>query len=132
MAKWLQKRLKQLKLTHAEFVKRLAEQGIERSRVTVTNWVNGETVNLLANPHDAKRLAMALEWSLMDLFLAAGYEISEPAVSIPSEFVKHIKFYHKLSKQQKERYLESISFVTKTLRSVINLDDDFDDSEDED
>lgn len=124
MAKWLQKRLKHLKLTHAEFGKRLAEQGIERSRVTITNWVNGDNVNLLANPQDAKRLATALEWSVAELLIAAGYEIGESHISVPPELIPHIKFYKKLLKWQKERYLESISFVAKMFRGAMNMDDD--------
>jgi hypothetical protein len=117
MAHWLQSRLKKLGLTHDQFVKRLAQQGIKRTRVTVTNWVNGTPITLLMNPADTKRLALALDWSVDDLLMEAGYEIGEKGITVPPELVTHIRLYKKLVKPHSLRYIESITLLGKALRS---------------
>jgi hypothetical protein len=116
MEHWLQSRLNELEMTHEQFVKRLAEHQIFRSRVTITNWVNGTPISLFTSPEDSKRLADALEWSVDEMLLAAGFDIRPSAISIPMELLPHVRFYKRLRKQQQSRYLESIRFVSNMFR----------------
>jgi hypothetical protein len=118
MEHWLQTRLNELGLTHEQFVKRLAEYKIKRSRVTVTNWVNGTPISLFANPEEAKRLANALEWSVDVMLFEAGYEIGQGTLNVPKELIPHIRLYKRLKQPQKAQYLESIAFVGRMIRRV--------------
>jgi hypothetical protein len=118
MEHWLQSRLNELEMTHEQFVKRLAEHQIFRSRVTITNWVNGTPISLFTSPEDSKRLANALEWSVDEMLLAAGFDIRPSAISIPSELLPYVRFYKRLRKQHQSQYLESIRFVSNMFRKI--------------
>jgi hypothetical protein len=113
---WLQSRLNELEMTHEQFVKRLAEHQIVRSRVTITNWVNGTPISLFTSPEDTKKLADALEWHVDEMLLAAGFDIRPSAISIPMELLPHVRFYKRLRKYQQSRYLEAIRFVSNMFR----------------
>jgi hypothetical protein len=116
MEHWLQSRLNELEMTHEQFVKRLAEHQIVRSRVTITNWVNGTPISLFTSPEDTKRLANALEWSVDEMLLEAGFDIRPSAIAVPKELMPHVRFYKRLRKPHQSRYLESIQFVTNMFR----------------
>lgn len=118
MAKWLKSRLKDLGLTHEQFVERLAVHGIVRTRVTITNWVNGTPITLFMSPHETKCMAEALGWSVDELLSEAGYDIGEKSLSIPPELITHIKLYKKLRRPHSDRYLESVAFVGKVLKQI--------------
>jgi hypothetical protein len=118
MEHWLQIRLTVLGMTHEQFVKRLAEHKIKRSRVTITNWVNGTPISLFTSPDDTKRLANALEWSVDEMLLEAGYEIGSKTLTVPMELIPHIRFYKRLKPTQQSQYLESIDFVASMIRRV--------------
>ena len=120
MVHWLQARLTELDMTHEQFVKRLKEHQIIRSRVTVTNWVNGTPISLFTNPEETKRLADALEWSVDEMLFEAGYEIRQNTISVPKELLPHIRLYKRLKPLQQAQYLDSMDFVGKMIWRVRN------------
>jgi hypothetical protein len=122
MGIWLQKRLNELEMTHDDFVERLAEFGIIRTRVTITNWVNGSPIKPLMNPAETKLLALALYWSVDELLIEAGYDIGTKGLTVPRELFPHVRLFKKLKKPHSDRYLESIDFVGQMLKQIQDND----------
>ena len=120
MEHWLQTRLNELDMTHEQFVQRLAEHEIVRSRVTVTNWVNGTPISLFSSPEETKRLADALEWSVDLMLMEAGYDIRYSAIAVPKELMPHVRFYKRLKPPQQSQYLEAVEFVSNMFRRFRN------------
>src|SRR5690349_20188478 len=120
MEHWLQTRLNELDMTHEQFVQRLADHQIVRSRVTVTNWVNGTPISLFSSPEETKHLADALEWSVDVMLMEAGYDIRYSAISVPRELMPHVRFYKRLKPEQQSQYLEAVAFVSNMFRRFRN------------
>ncbi len=116
---WLQKRLDDLEYTHRDFQHRLTELGIKRVRETITGWTNGKPIALLSNPNDTQKLAKALNWSVLELLVAAGYDIS-----IPREMADFIHEYNIASPPRKIMFMKNISFVSGFLSAL--SDDELD------
>ncbi|MGB7340022.1 MAG: hypothetical protein WBC91_14095 [Phototrophicaceae bacterium] len=104
---WLQNRLDELNYTHKDLQKRLAAKGINRVRETITGWTNGKAVSLLNNPKHAQMLAETLNWSVLEMFVAAGYN-----VSIPRELLMFTNLYRTASEERQKRLWEGLQFVT--------------------
>lgn len=103
---WLQKRLNELKYTHSDLQKALTQEGIERVRATITGWTNDKPVSLLSNPEHTSKLAKVLNWTVMDLLVAAGYDLETPAELIPI-----IMAYQQADEQQRRDILMGLEFI---------------------
>ena len=110
---WLQKRLDDLNYTHQDLQHNLAELGINRVRETITGWTNGKPIALLSNPEDTQKLAQALNWTVMELLIEAGYDIG-----IPREMADFIHDYKISSPPKKFVFMKNISFVSGFLSAI--------------
>ena len=122
---WLQERLNKLNYTHHDLQQELEKRGISRVRATITGWTNEKPVSLLNDPGESKILADVLEWSVLEMLIAAGYDIG-----IPQKLIPFIKKYQKASKKRKSMFLQNLAFITKFLEDY--SDEDLDDPEPED
>lgn len=116
---WVQQRLDELGYTHQDLKSALAELGIVRVRATITGWTNGKPIKLLSNPDDTKKLAEALNWSVLEMLIAAGYE-----VDIPSEILDFIYEYKVANQTRKIIYMKNIAFVSGFMSAL--SDDELD------
>ena len=111
---WLQQRLNELHLTHQDLQKRLARLGIVRVRETITGWAGGNAVSILSDPRKAAKLAQALNWTVSDMMLAAGYDIIE----IPPELEAYITEYRDLTPKQKQVFMETLEFASNFWKRI--------------
>jgi hypothetical protein len=106
---WLKKRLKELGMTHQDLTDTLHHLGIEKSRPTVSNWVNGHPIPLLMSPEETSVLAMALEWSVTEMLISAGYKLQ--VAEVPPEIALYLPQINKLTTQkEKETFRDTIEF----------------------
>ena len=103
---WLQERLNVLEYTHQDLQRALGKKDIHRVRATITGWTNGKPVSLLNNPVEAKILAEVLEWSVLEMLMAADYDID-----IPGELIPFIKTYQKAGKRRRSMLLFMMKFL---------------------
>ena len=103
---WIQARLDSLEYTHKDLQNALEELGVIRVRATITGWTNGKPIKLLSDPEDTKKLAKALNWSVMEMLIAAGYDLE-----IPAELSYFIHEYKIASQKRKMIFLKNMSFV---------------------
>ncbi|MEM9952632.1 MAG: hypothetical protein AAF846_13585 [Chloroflexota bacterium] len=103
---WLKKRLRELGYTHNDLQKALEEKDIKRVRATITGWTNNKPVSLLNNPEHAKKLADVLDWTVLELLVAAGYDID-----IPDELSEIIEVYRRANEQQRQELAMGWKFV---------------------
>lgn len=107
---WLQERLNELNYTHQDLQQKLAEKNIHRVRATITGWTNDKSVSLLNDPAEAKILADVLDWSVLDMLVAADYD-----VAVPKELTVFIEEYRKASGKRRGMFLQNLEFVMKFL-----------------
>lgn len=74
---WLLKRREQLNILQDELLARLQLSGFSFSRSTVSGWENDKHNPPLHDPKFRKALADALEVSIIELLVLAGYEVGE-------------------------------------------------------
>ena len=71
---WLKLRLEELNLTYADLVARL--HPVVRTEDTIKNWVRAGHVRWrLAELDNWQALARALDWTMLDILEARGYEL---------------------------------------------------------
>ncbi len=75
MDNWIVKRRLTIGISQTEFVERLTKQGLAINRATASQWERGRNNPPIDNPDVAKVIANALEWSVLDLLIAVGYDI---------------------------------------------------------
>ncbi len=119
---WLQERLNKLGYTHHDLQQELEKRGIRRVRATITGWTNDNPVSLLNNPVEAKILADVLRWSVLEMLIAAGYDIG-----IPQKLIPFIEAYQSAGKRRRSMFLQNLAFVTEFLKDY--RDEDLDDPE---
>jgi len=117
---WLKKRLKELGMTHQDLTDTLQRLGIEKSRPTVSNWVNGHPIPLLMSPAETSVLAMALQWTVSEMLISAGYIIQ--LAEVPPEIMRYLPQISKLrTPAEKETFCETIEFGLNLIsRGVLN------------
>lgn len=111
---WLQERLNELGYTHHDLQKALEQQGIKRVRATITGWANGKPVSLFNKPQHAKILAEVLDWTVLEMFKKAGYD-----VDVPEELIGIIDDYKSTSSHGKTLYLEHFEFATDFINRMV-------------
>ncbi|MEO1288555.1 MAG: hypothetical protein AAFV93_12370 [Chloroflexota bacterium] len=116
---WLKKRLKELEYTHNDLQKALEEKGIKRVRATITGWTNDKPVSLLNNPEDAKKLADVLDWTVLELLVAAGYDID-----IPAELSEIIEVYRNADAQKQQNLILGWYFFISFYEDNSTQEDD--------
>jgi len=109
---WLQKRLDELGYTHEDLRSLLARHGIDRSRATITGWTNKKPIPLLSNPKEASILAEVLKWSLLELFIAAGYDCG-----LDKGLFKLLLRYDQLTSKQKKLFMRP----TKQYMNMVEI-----------
>lgn len=107
---WLQRRLNKLNYTHQDLQGKLAEKDIHRVRATITGWTNDKPVSLLNDPDEAKILAEVLQWTVLDMLVAAGYDIP-----VPEELIVYIKAYRNAGEKRRGLFLHNLRFVMQFL-----------------
>lgn len=75
-AMWLKKRRVELNLSQDELAKRIQIAGYDIGSSTVSHWENGRYKMPLNEPDAREAIAVALELSVPDMLLMAGYEIA--------------------------------------------------------
>ena len=114
---WIQARLDSLEYTHKDLQNALEELGVIRVRATITGWTNGKPIKLLSDPDDTKKLAKALKWSVIEMLIAAGYDLE-----IPEELGYFIHEYKTADQKRKIIYQKNISFVTSFANELDDED----------
>lgn len=114
---WIQDRLDSLDYTHQDLQNALSELGVVRVRATITGWTNGKPIKLLSDPEGTKKLAKALKWSVIEMLIAAGYDLE-----IPEELGYFIHEYKTADQKRKIIYLKNISFVTSFANELDDED----------
>ena len=74
-SKWIKKRRETLGITQEQFAERLAQGGIEVTKAAISKWEVGRTPLPLQTPENRQAFATALELSIKELLICAGYEI---------------------------------------------------------
>jgi len=129
---WLQKRLKELGYTHEDLRSLLARHGIERSRATITGWTNEKPIPLLSNPEEASILAKVLDWSLLELFIAAEYDLG-----LDKGLFKLLLRYYQLTSDQKKlfmrptkQYMKMVEILSEEeVKNALKNDDELGDED---
>lgn len=73
---------------------------------------------MLCNPHEAQTLADALEFSLLDLFVRAGYNFTLETVDkleVPLSTLERVKKILDLSEDKRRIVLKMIDFLIEEL-----------------
>ncbi|MGJ3240557.1 MAG: hypothetical protein ACFE0Q_17750 [Anaerolineae bacterium] len=103
---WLQQRLKELGYTHQDLQAALEEKGIKRVRATITGWTNDKPISLMNDPEQARILADILDWSMLEMLIAAGYD-----VGVPPELAPFIDTYKEASPKQRNLFIQNLHFI---------------------
>jgi transcriptional regulator with XRE-family HTH domain len=72
---WMKQRREQLGMSQSEFATLLSQQGLTIKKSAVSKWETGHTPLPLQAPENRRIIADALQISIQELLILAGYEI---------------------------------------------------------
>jgi transcriptional regulator with XRE-family HTH domain len=72
---WMKQRREQLGMSQSEFATLLSRQGLTIKKSAVSKWETGHTPLPLQTPENRRIIAGALQISIQELLILAGYEI---------------------------------------------------------
>lgn len=122
---WLQRRLDTLGYTHRDLAQALAERGIERVRGTISGWARGSiTVSILANPKTATALADALDWSVSEMLIAAGYPLDALPADVPAEIYPLLEAMQPLTSDERRLVVEVLLYGSELIHHFKDAPDD--------
>jgi hypothetical protein len=119
---WLKIRLNVLGITRQELVDRLARKDpeLKREPQTVSHWTNGNPISLFTNPEHTKHLAEALDWTVAEMLMAAGYEITTVDTDLPPELLPLIMQLKRIDPKRLKLIARTILFSTELWLEVMD------------
>lgn len=129
---WMRKQRDHLNISLAELADRLTSAGVSRTGAAIGNWEANDHVPLLAKPDQARALAEALEMSISDMMIAAGYDLDLKVedFDVPASFVAFMERYNQLTRDEQNivsRVLDVFCVELVDLRQhVIDIADESD------
>jgi len=113
-AHWLKQRRESLKITQEQLAERLSAGGMPITKAAISKWEMGKTPLPLQTPENRKLIADALELSISELLVLAGYEIDNdmtPQARIIADM------YDRLTDTDRETVLMMLFHLTSKTRS---------------